>query len=229
LTYGLFASREVGPFGRRQRHPRGHRVAVTLVAADEVTHDSGTVTVLDEFGADDVATLGGGCACCTVRVRLQDELRRLLADRQQGKGPPFSRIAIGSSQDPGPIRRMFASPRGLQAECYLEGDVPIGALAAGAIRFTLTEERPIAWEAFSRFMTTLMRLRGNDLLLAQGMLDVLGCQGPVVVQFEHHLASRPVELIEWPGHHRLTQVMLLVRNFDDRAVRPLFDAVRALV
>jgi G3E family GTPase len=228
LTSDLFASREIGPFGRRQRHPRGHRVAVTIETADEATHDSGTVTVLDTFGADDVAPLRAGCTCCTVRVQLQDRLQRLLADREQGKGPHFCRIAIRSNEDPGAIRRMFASRRALEAACYLEGDLLLGAPADGVTHFTLIEERPIAWEAFSRFMTTLMRLRGSDLLLARGTLDVVGCRGPVVVQFEHHLASRPVELAEWSGQNRRSEVTFLARNFDEPMVRPLLDAVRAL-
>ena len=70
-------------------------------------------TVLDEFGADDVAPLRNGCVCCTVRVKLQDRLRRLLAERAQGQVPHFSRVVIRTGEDPGPIRRMFASPRAL--------------------------------------------------------------------------------------------------------------------
>ena len=228
MTTDLFGSPEIGPFGRRQRHPRGHRVAVTIEAAAEATHDSSTVTVLDEFGADDVAPLRGGCMCCTVRVRLQDRLRRLLDERSRGKVPHFSRIAIRSNEDAGPIRRMFASPRALESDFYLEGDL-MAQVGRNGADFTLTEEAPIAWDAFSRFVTTLTAMRGADLLFAQGTINVEGCHGPVVVRLEHHLAWRPVELVEWPGEEKLSQMTFLARNFDERAVRALFDAVRALV
>jgi G3E family GTPase len=124
---------------------------------------------------------------------------------------------------------MFASPRALEPDFYLEGDLMAQiARDAEAASFTITEEAPIAWDAFSRFATTLMTMRGPDLLFAHGMVRVDGCRGPVVVQFEHHLACRPVELIEWPDHDQRSRVTFLARNFDERAVRALFDAVRAL-
>ena len=78
-------------------------------------------------------------------------------------------------------------------------------------------------------MTTLMAVRGADLLFAHGMVRIEGCPGPVVVQFEHHLVWRPVELAEWPDQDRRSRIAFLARNLDERAVRALFDAVRALV
>jgi G3E family GTPase len=230
LTTELFPSPEVGPFGRRQRHVRGHRVPVTIEPTDHATHRDGSVIVRDEFGADDLTPLRDGCACCTIRVKLQARLQRLLADREQGKVAQFSRIAIRTREDTGPIRRMFASPRALEPDFYLEGDLMAQiAWHADSARFTLTEEAPIAWDVFSRFITTLMTVRGADLLFAHGMVRIEGCPGPVVVQFEHHLVWRPVELAEWPDQDRRSRIAFLARNLDERAVRALFDSVRALV
>jgi G3E family GTPase len=225
----LFRSSEIGPFGRRHRHPRGHRVPV-MIEVDGTTHGGDTVTVLDDFGAGDVEPLRAGCRCCTIRVNLQDRLRRLLDARAQGQVPHFSRVVIRTGEDPGPIRRMFASPRALESDFYLEGD-PMAQVArsADAASFTLTEDAPVAWDSFSRFVTTLTTMRGADLLFAKGMLNVAGCRGPVVMQLEHHLACRPVELAEWPDQDRRSRVTFVARNFDERAVRALFDAVRALV
>ena len=225
-----FTSPDIGRFGRKQRHPRGHRIPVTIVAAGDATHDDDdTAVVPDEFGPGDVASLRSGCACCTVRVKLQDRLRRRLDERTQGRIPHFSRLVIQTGEDVGPIRRMFASPRALESDFYLEGDLTAQvARNAGGTDFTLTEEAPIAWDAFSRFAMTLTTLRGPDLLFAQGMLNVAGCRGPVVVQLEHHLACRPVELTEWPDQDRRSQVTFLAGNLEQRTVRDLFDAVRAL-
>jgi hypothetical protein len=50
-----------------------------------------------------------------------------------------------------------------------------------------------------------------------------------VVQLEHHLAWRPVELTDWADQERRSQVAFLARNSDARAVRALFDAVGALL
>ena len=171
------------------------------------------MTVLDEFGADDVAPLRAGCRCCTVRMKLQDRLRRLLDARAQGQVPHFSRVVIRTGEDPDPIRRMFASPRALESDFYLEGDlIAQVARSADAASFTLIEETPIAWDAFSRFVTTLATMRGADLLFANGMLNVAGCRGPVAVQLEHHLACRPVEFTEWPDQDRHSRVTFLERD-----------------
>jgi Cobalamin synthesis protein cobW C-terminal domain len=71
-------------------------------------------------------------------------------------------------------------------------------------------------------------LRGADLLWAEGMLNVEGCRGPVVVRFERHLAHRPVELTEWPDHDRRSRVTFIARNIGERTVRALFDAIGAV-
>jgi G3E family GTPase len=226
----LFRSSELGPFGRRQRHPRGHRVPVTIETGSPAAHGHDTFAVLDEFGADDLAPLRNGCACCSVRVKLQDRLRGLLAERAEGKVRHFSRIAIQTEEAPAPIRRTFASPHALEAEFYLEGDPLLAedAHADGIVSFTLTDDAPVAWEAFRRFITTLMALRGADLVWVKGLLNVEGCLGPVVVQFVQHLAHRPIELAAWPDANRNSQVVVVARNIEEHAVRALFDAVRAI-
>ena len=85
-----FPSPDIGMFGRRQRHARGHRVPVTIVRGASAARIATTAIVIDEFGADDVAPLPGGCACCTVRVGLQSAVRRLLAEREQEAHSPAS-------------------------------------------------------------------------------------------------------------------------------------------
>lgn len=94
--------------------------------------------------------------------------------------------------------------------------------------FTLTDEAPIAWDAFARTIELLIGLRGPDLLRVKGFLDVVGCRGPVVVQVVQHLAHPPVELEEWPGGRRASRVVFIVRGIGEREVRDLFAAVRAL-
>ena len=47
-------------------------------------------------------------------------------------------------------------------------------------------------------METLIALRGPDLLRVKGLLNLAGCQGPVVFQAVQHLTHPPVELAAWP-------------------------------
>jgi len=98
----------------------------------------------------------------------------------------------------------------------------------GIASFVLNERRPLAWDTFSRFMETLTALRGADLLRVKGLLDIEGCRGPVVAQFVQHLAHPPAELAAWPDDERGSRVVFVARNLNERAVRNLFDAVRAL-
>jgi G3E family GTPase len=77
-------------------------------------------------------------------------------------------------------------------------------------------------------MDTLLALRGSDILRAKGILNIEGCNGPVVVQFVQHLAHPPVELQAWPDADRRSRLVFVVRDIAEAEVRALFDAVQAL-
>jgi G3E family GTPase len=98
----------------------------------------------------------------------------------------------------------------------------------GIASFALNEAKPLAWDTFSRFMETLIAVRGADLLRVKGLLNIEGCRGPVVVQFVQHLAHPPTELAAWPDEDRHGRAVFIARNLNEKAVRNLFDAVRAL-
>ncbi len=222
-----FPSPDIGMFGRRQRHARAHRVAVSIArlggGGARIAPD--IAIGVDTFGADDVAPFGT-CPCCTVRVALQDALRQLLAERERRQ---FNRVVIETGEDLGPILRTFAPERALGAAFYVEDDPPITAPdAPGIFRFDLVEAAPLRWDAFSRFVTTLTALRGADLLHVKGALNVEGCRGPVVVELLQHLAHQPIELQTWPDDDRTSRLAFVTRGIAEKSVRDLFGAVRAL-
>jgi G3E family GTPase len=115
--------------------------------------------------------------------------------------------------------------RALGAQFHVDAPLPA---PEDASRFVLTEDAPLAWDAFSRFMETLVRLRGADMLQADGWLNVAGCRGPVAVRFMQHLALPPVELIAWPDQERRSRLTFVTRRIPESEVRRLFDAVLAL-
>jgi G3E family GTPase len=98
----------------------------------------------------------------------------------------------------------------------------------GIASFVLNEVKPLVFDTFSRFMETLIALRGADLLRVKGLLNIEGCHGPVVVQFVQHLAHPPTELAAWPDEDRRSRVVFITRGLNEAAVRGLFDSIRSL-
>ena len=106
----------------------------------------------------------------------------------------------------------------------------------GIVSFVLQWQEPVEWPVFARAMETLTALRGADLLRVKGILNVAGCQGPVVVQYVQHLAHPPVELQSWPetlpdsrpDRNRNSRVVFITRRVPESQVRNLFAAVEVL-
>ena len=222
----LHPSPDIGLFGRRQRHTRGHRIPVTIARSGGESPSWKVNVFVDTFGPHDVAPVAGVCTCCTVRVRLQNLMPWPPAERAMGGFTP--RVVIDTREDLAPILRTFVSERVLGDEFYVESDLPDDAFGGDAEQFVLTEHARIPWGTFSRFMTTLIALRGADLLYVKGTLDIVGCTGPVEVLFMGHLAARPVELQAWPDDDRASRVEFITRGIDEKTVRDLFDSVRSL-
>jgi G3E family GTPase len=98
----------------------------------------------------------------------------------------------------------------------------------GIASFVLERQKPMQWPAFTRAMETLIALRGGDLLRVKGILNVAGCQGPVVVQYVQHLAHPPVELQSWPDQNRNSRIVFITRNIAESQVQDLFASVETL-
>ncbi len=94
--------------------------------------------------------------------------------------------------------------------------------------FTLTWDQPLAWDVVARAMDTLLALRGADILRAKGLLNIKGCNGPVVVQFVQHLAHPPAELQAWPDGDRTSRLVFITRGIAESDVRSLFDTIESL-
>src|SRR3974390_3018430 len=139
----LFPPPSAGCLRRRQKRERGARIPVTIVTGFlgagkttlvkhflETPEGAGTAVLVNEFGQEGIddallrnstentVLLGNGCLCCNFRSDLQVTLHRLVADRERGVIPHFSRIVIETSglADPSPILTSFATDRALGAE-----------------------------------------------------------------------------------------------------------------
>ena len=146
-----------------------------------------------------------------------------LTRRLQGLNPraPID-VAINGALDPERLVAASGAERG--------GFVAEAEHSDGISSFVLEQKQPIAWPAFARAMETLIALRGSELLRVKGILNVVGCRGPVVVQYVQHLAHPPVELQTWPEswENRHSRVVFITRNIGEAQIRALFAAVEAL-
>jgi G3E family GTPase len=133
--------------------------------------------------------------------------------------------AIEGSLDP---RYLLESDMRSSAAEAASGFVAEAEHSDGISSFVIREDAPLPWDAFARGVETLIALRGSDLLRVKGLLNVVGCRGPVVVHVVQHLAHPPVELAAWPDEDRATRVLFITRGIPERQVRDLFASVRAL-
>jgi G3E family GTPase len=144
-----------------------------------------------------------------------------LKQRLQHLNPRASiEIAISGALDPQRVVEPAAGER--------SGFVAEAAHSDGVTSFVVQQDKPIEWLSFARSMETLIALRGADLLRVKGILNVDGCQGPVVVQYVQHLAHPPVELEIWPDQNRGSRIVFITRNISRHDVVALFGAVQAL-
>ena len=192
-------------------------VEAVLVVVDVVTGERS----LDEFAearsqvilADSIVLSKTDLADAATVERLSGRLRTLnpraeIVAAQNGELEPHHLTDTA----PAPDRQFLAE----------------AAHSDGIQSFVLNEHSPLAWDTFSRFMETLIALRGADLLRVKGLLNIAGCRGPVVVQFVQHLAHPPTELATWPDEDIRSRAVFIARNLNETAVRNLFDAVHAL-
>ena len=129
-------------------------------------------------------------------------------------------VAVSGALDPQRVVAPIAGER--------SGFVAEAAHSDSVTSFVVEHDKPIEWLGFARAMETLIALRGADLLRVKGILNVAGCQGPVLVQYVQHLAHPPVELETWPDKNRNGRIVFITRNIPQQKVRDLFAAVEAL-
>lgn len=218
----LFTSRDAGPFGRRQRRERGHRIPVTVLTGFlgagkttllkrflETPEGQGTAVVVNEFGAagiddallrasaDETVLLGNGCLCCVTRSDLQETLRRLAVERERGDIPPFRRVVIETSglADPSPILQTFATDRALGERFHLDVLVAVADAVTG--RDTLQRAPEARKQAIlaDRIVVSKSDLAGTDA--AAGLSADLKTLNPrAEIDIASHGALAPEKLTE---------------------------------
>jgi G3E family GTPase len=74
---------------------------------------------------------------------------------------------------------------------------------------SLMADRPLDWRAFDLWLRGIRIGHAEQLLRVKGMLDIAGCDGPVVVQGIHHVLNAPIERDAWPSGARISRLVLI--------------------
>src|SRR5271165_4988530 len=102
---GFLGSGKTTLLNKLLRHDGMADSAVIINEFGEVALDHLLVETIE----GEVAVLASGCICCTLRSDLEQTLRDLLARRDSGVVPPFSRILVETTglADPAPIVQLM--------------------------------------------------------------------------------------------------------------------------
>jgi G3E family GTPase len=83
----------------------------------------------------------------------------------------------------------------------------------------LVLDRPISGEALDRWLETLLRLRGPDLLRFKAVINVVELPGPLVAHGVQHVIYPPITLKKWPSDDRRTRMVFITDGVDERMLR----------
>ncbi len=85
--------------------------------------------------------------------------------------------------------------------------------------FAVTLDQPIASDALKRWLTSILSLRGKDLLRMKGIVNVTGAAGPVVVHAVQTVVHPPVRLESWPSADHTTRIVFITRDIPQAALQ----------
>ncbi len=86
---------------------------------------------------------------------------------------------------------------------------------------------PIHPDAFDRWLDTLIRLRGPDILRVKGIVHLIGIEMPFVFHGVQHLFDTPVPLHDWQGETRQSRIVVIARDMTNAELVYSLDMLRA--
>ena len=86
---------------------------------------------------------------------------------------------------------------------------------------------PIPPEAFDRWLDTLIRLRGSDILRVKGIVHLVGIEIPFVFHGVQHLFDPPVPLHDWQGTTCQSRIVVIARDITRSELVYSFEMLRA--
>ena len=85
---------------------------------------------------------------------------------------------------------------------------------------------PIKDEVFDRWLDTLIKLKGPDILRIKGIVFLDGLETPFVFHGVQHIFDPPVRIDNWIGTDRRSRIVVIARNLENSELQRSFDMLR---
>lgn len=97
------------------------------------------------------------------------------------------------------------------------------------LSFCVSYDAPLPSRVFEAWLTTLLQLKGPDLLRVKGILNIAELDRPVVIHSVQHAVHDPVTLDRWPGPDRRSRIVFITRGISEEQIdRSLASTMQAL-
>jgi G3E family GTPase len=82
----------------------------------------------------------------------------------------------------------------------------------GIHALTVVLDRPLAWSAFSVWLSLLLHAHGERIMRVKALLDLREWPTPVVLDAVHHLIHPPIHLRAWPPGARTSRLVVIAQD-----------------
>ena len=87
----------------------------------------------------------------------------------------------------------------------------------------LSHDRPIPWARLSRWLDSVLSLRGEHVLRLKGIVAIEGETAPIILQAVHHVVHPWEALPAWPGGAPATEIVLITDGISARGLAASFS------
>jgi G3E family GTPase len=97
----------------------------------------------------------------------------------------------------------------------------------GVRAVSIVLDRPLAWSAFSVWLSLLLHAHGERILRVKALLDLEEWPNPVVLDAVHHLIHPPIHLNAWPLGARTSRLVVIAQDLEMQRIEPSLRAFLA--
>jgi G3E family GTPase len=134
---------------------------------------------------------------------------------------------VGRLLDGAPENFWAEDAAGIRAAPDRASTSPIPDHSYGVSALSIVLDRPLAWAAFSVWLSLLLHAYGERILRVKALLDLEEWPNPVVLDAVHHLIHPPIHLHAWPCGVRTSRLVVIAQDLEMERIEPSLRAFLA--